>query len=116
MNMTKNEICARMSARLDKPAADLKPIVEGFLDEVIAVLAEGRRIEIRGFGAFNVKHRRSRVGRNPRTGEIITIPDYDVPVFKFSAEAEGTFEGLRKDADVAKKFRELVDQQKTTSG
>jgi integration host factor subunit beta len=46
------------------------------------VLAQGERIEIRGFGAFSLRRRESRVGRNPRTGELVVLPERHVPHFK----------------------------------
>lgn len=99
MNITKMEICSRVSKRINKPAIDLKPIVETFLDEILAVLAEDKRIEIRGFGAFTVKKRKARVGRNPRTGEVINVPAYDLPLFKFSREAQAIFDSKKPAAE-----------------
>ena len=104
MNTTKMEICSRMSKRLDRPAIELKPIIETFLDEILAVMAEDKRIEIRGFGAFTVKKRKARIGRNPRTGEVINVAAYDMPLFKFSREAQTIFDSKKKPAteEVAK--------------
>lgn len=104
MNTTKMEICSRMSKRLERPAIELKPIIETFLDEILAVMAEDKRIEIRGFGAFTVKKRKARIGRNPRTGEVINVAAYDMPLFKFSREAQAIFDGKKKPAaeEVAK--------------
>jgi integration host factor subunit beta len=92
-NATKLDLCNRISKKLDnKPVNDIKITVEAFLDEILKILSEGQRIEIRGFGAFCVKNRRPRVGRNPRTGKVIEIPEYKVPHFKFSREAQNNFE------------------------
>lgn len=98
MNITKLELCNRVSQRLkDKQANELKPIFETFLSEIFEVLAEGKRIEIRGFGAFITKTRRKRIGRNPRTGDPVNIPSYTAPVFKFSKEGQKIFdEKLKK--------------------
>lgn len=74
------------------PIQDVKPVIEAFFDETIQTLAEGYRIEIRGFGAFSAKERKARLGRNPRTGEAVNIPKYKTPVFKFSKEAQNNFE------------------------
>ena len=57
-------------------------VVDAFLDAVKDALARGDRIEVRGFGTFKVRHRKSRTGRNPRTGEPVEVPARDVPVFK----------------------------------
>ncbi len=92
-NATKLDLCNRISKRLEnKPVTDIKVTVEAFLDEILKVLSEGRRIEIRGFGAFSVKDRKQRTGRNPRTGKEVAIPEYKAPYFKFSKEAQNNFE------------------------
>jgi len=96
-NATKLDLCTRVSKKLDnKPVHDIKITVEAFLDEVLKVLSEGQRIEIRGFGAFSVKDRKPRVGRNPRTGKVIEILEYKAPHFKFSREAQNNFESKSK--------------------
>jgi integration host factor subunit beta len=77
---------------MENPVTDVKPIIEKFLDEVITALAEGQRIEIRGFGSFYVKNRKTRIGRNPRTGAAVPIPEYKTISFKFSRDAKDSFE------------------------
>jgi len=92
-NATKLDLCNRISRRLEgKPVNEVKDTIEAFLDEILNVLSEGQRIEIRGFGAFTVKDRKQRVGRNPRTGKEVAIPEYKAPSFKFSREAQNNFE------------------------
>ena len=61
---------------------DVENIVNAILDEIVAALARGDRVELRGFGAFSVKHRPARAGRNPRTGEAIKIKKAKVPKFR----------------------------------
>lgn len=93
MNITKLELCNRVSQRFEtRSAGDLKPIFEAFLDEILEVLSEGERIEIRGFGCFRTKLRQKRQGRNPRTGETVQIPAYTAPTFKFSKDAQKGFD------------------------
>ena len=65
---------------------DVERIVNVIFDEIIAALAKGDRVELRGFGAFTVKHRAARVGRNPRTGEQVSVPEKFVPFFKSGKE------------------------------
>ena len=65
---------------------DIEKIVSTVFDEVTAALARGDRVELRGFGAFSVRERNSRVGRNPRTGEEVEVPDKVVPYFKTGKE------------------------------
>ena len=61
---------------------DVENIVNAILDEIVAALARGDRVELRGFGAFSVKHRPARAGRNPRTGDTIRIQAAKVPKFR----------------------------------
>jgi len=61
---------------------DIELSVKTILEHMIDILCEGKRIEIRGFGVFSVHHRRSRIGRNPSTGESVSIPAKSVACFK----------------------------------
>jgi len=92
MNITKFDLCSRVSKRMRIPSTELKPVFESFLDEIITVLSESNRIELRGFGVFKVKTRKQRIGRNPRTGEQVSISSYLTPIFKFSKDGQKIFE------------------------
>ncbi|ABD56502.1 integration host factor subunit beta [Jannaschia sp. CCS1] len=61
---------------------DVERIVNSIFEEVIDALAAGDRVELRGFGAFSVKKRDARIGRNPRTGESVSVEEKHVPFFK----------------------------------
>ncbi|MEL6587842.1 MAG: integration host factor subunit beta [Pseudomonadota bacterium] len=61
---------------------DVEKIVNTIFDEIVGALADGDRVELRGFGAFSVKQRDARVGRNPRTGESVQVEEKHVPFFK----------------------------------
>lgn len=61
---------------------DVERIVNSIFEEVIDALATGDRVELRGFGAFSVKKRDARIGRNPRTGESVSVEEKHVPFFK----------------------------------
>ena len=61
---------------------DVERIVNTIFDEIIKSMASGHRVELRGFGAFSVKKRDSRMGRNPRTGESVHVEEKYVPFFK----------------------------------
>ena len=61
---------------------DVEKIVNTIFDEITDALAAGNRVELRGFGAFSVKRRESRTGRNPRTGEAVDVEEKFVPFFK----------------------------------
>lgn len=61
---------------------DVERIVNTIFDEIIEAMAQGDRVELRGFGAFSVKKRDARTGRNPRTGESVQVDEKHVPFFK----------------------------------
>ncbi|MCH2077847.1 MAG: integration host factor subunit beta [Rhodobacteraceae bacterium] len=61
---------------------DVELIVSSIFDEIIDAMARGDRVELRGFGAFSVKKRDARVGRNPRTGDTVQVEEKHVPFFK----------------------------------
>lgn len=61
---------------------DVERIVNTVFEEVIAAMARGDRVELRGFGAFSVKRRDARTGRNPRTGDAVQVEEKFVPFFK----------------------------------
>jgi len=61
---------------------DVEKIVNTVFEEIIEAMARGDRVELRGFGAFSVKKRDERIGRNPRTGEAVKVEEKHVPFFK----------------------------------
>ncbi len=61
---------------------DVERIVTTIFDEISSALSRGDRVELRGFGAFSVKQRGARIGRNPRTGAAVSVPAKRVPYFK----------------------------------
>ena len=75
---------------------DVERIVNVIFDEIIEALARGDRVELRGFGAFTVKYRAPRIGRNPRTGASVSVDEKFVPFFKTGKELRERLNG--KDA------------------
>ncbi len=65
---------------------DVENIVNAILEQVVSALERGDRVELRGFGAFSVKKRDARVGRNPRTGKQVDVDEKVVPYFKTGKE------------------------------
>jgi integration host factor subunit beta len=61
---------------------DVERIVNTVFEEITDAMAKGERVELRGFGAFSVKQRDARLGRNPRTGEAVSVDSKRVPFFK----------------------------------
>jgi len=81
--VTKSELIARLAEQNPHLyQRDVERIVTRVFDEIAAALSDGSRVELRGFGAFSVKQRRARVGRNPRTGETVDVDEKVVPFFK----------------------------------
>ncbi len=81
--MTKSELIARLAeANPHLYQRDVERIVTTIFDELAAALARGDRVELRGFGAFSVKKRDARQGRNPRTGETVDVAEKAIPFFK----------------------------------
>ena len=85
--MTKSELINRLAERNPHlVAADAELAVKTILDAMMQSLVEGKRIEIRGFGSFSLNYRPPRVGRNPKTGEKVTVAGKHVPHFKAGKE------------------------------
>jgi integration host factor subunit beta len=85
--MTRSELIAGLAE--DNPhltVAEVERIVAALFDEMTDALARGERVELRGFGAFTVKLRGARSGRNPRTGETVEVSQKSVPFFKAGKE------------------------------
>ena len=85
--MTKSDLIRRLAeANPHLYVRDLERIVTTVFDQISAALARGDRVELRGFGAFSVKKRDARSGRNPRTGETVSVCEKHIPVFKTGKE------------------------------
>ncbi|MBV9248057.1 MAG: integration host factor subunit beta [Acetobacteraceae bacterium] len=85
--MTKSELIAELAnANPHLRSDDVETIVATIFNEITKALARGERVELRGFGAFTVKHRDARTGRNPRTGEAVPVDEKSVPFFKAGKE------------------------------
>ena len=101
--MTKSELIGRLAQRYPQLVAkDAEFAVKMVLDAMSAALLEGNRIEIRGFGSFGLNYRPPRIGRNPKSGEKVQVPEKFVPHFKAGKE-------LRERVDLA--LEEAARQQ-----
>src|ERR1700719_3519692 len=88
--MTKSELIAELAA--SNPhlrGADVELIVATIFDQITAALARGERVELRGFGAFTARRRDTRIGRNPRTGEAVSVTEKTRLFFKAGKELRG---------------------------
>lgn len=80
--MTKKDIVIKVSNETNLTQIDVKKIVQRTLDVIVESLERSETVELRNFGVFKVKNRRGRLGRNPRTGEEVAVPEKKVVVFK----------------------------------
>lgn len=95
--MTKKEIVRRISERADLTQLKTKEIVQWTFDAIIDTLIKDGRIELRNFGVFEVRRRKARRARNPRTNDRVDVPEKNVVTFQPGKEME---ERVRKDAKV----------------
>ena len=92
--MTKSELIERLAEQ--NPHLyhrDVERIVTRIFDEISSALTNGQRVELRGFGAFSVKARDARIGRNPRTGEAVNVSRKFVPLFKAGKDLRDRLNG-----------------------
>ena len=80
--MTKKDIVMKVSNDTNVAQIDVKKVVQKTLDAIVESLEKGETVELRNFGVFKVKSRRGRIGRNPRTGQEVQVPEKKVVVFK----------------------------------
>ena len=85
--MTKSELIARLTERNPHLyQRDIERIVSTIFEEIAIALSRGDRVELRGFGAFSVRRRDARAGRNPRTGDTVQVEAKQAPFFKAGKE------------------------------
>lgn len=80
--MTKKDIVLKVSDGANLKQIDVKEVIQKTFDCILEALARGEKIELRNFGVFKIKQRKSRTGRNPRTGQTVPVPPKKVVVFK----------------------------------
>src|ERR1017187_6407337 len=84
--MTKADLVEEVIRATELPRKETEVVVETIFESIIQALQTGDKIEIRGFGSFRTRHRRGRVGRNPKTGAKVDVPAKRIPFFKPSKE------------------------------
>ena len=80
--MRKRDIVLKISQATEIKQVVVKEVVQRTFDAIFEALKEGKRIELRNFGVFQVKKRKKRIGRNPKTGEVVPVPERLTVVFK----------------------------------
>ena len=88
--MNKKELIAAAAAQAGMTQKDAERVINAALDAITDALVKGERVQVSGFGIFEVKTREARVGRNPKTKEAINIPAAKVPTFKASKTLKDT--------------------------
>ena len=84
--MTKQQLIEAVSAKTERGKSEVEAVVDSILGSITQALSSNERVDLRGFGSFSVKEKKERQGRNPRTGETITIPAKRDASFKPSKE------------------------------
>jgi nucleoid DNA-binding protein len=80
--MRKRDIVLKISQETDIKQVIVKEVVQRTFDTILEALKNGSRIELRNFGVFQVKKRKKRIGRNPKTGEVVPVPERLTVIFK----------------------------------
>jgi integration host factor subunit beta len=81
--VTKSELILRLAGRNEHlHRRDVEKVVDAVLEEIVGALARGDRVELRGFGSFSAKTREGRMGRNPKTGATVQVPEKKIPYFR----------------------------------
>ena len=91
--MTKAELVERVANQINLTKKQTEVVVNTVFSSITEALAEGKKVELRGFGSFRIRQRNARVGRNPKSGQKVEVPSKKVPFFK-----------------AGKELRELVDE------
>jgi integration host factor subunit beta len=80
--MTKSDLAEKLAEKINVNKQQAESIINMFTNSIIEALANGDKVEIRGFGSFRVRERAAKEGRNPKTGEKVYVPPKKVPFFK----------------------------------
>ena len=96
MTMTKRELVIRVANKLGMTQSEVGKVNEHAFESISEALAEGKRWELRDFGVFEVKTRASRIGRNPRTGDQVPVPERRVVTFRPGKKMKEVVSGEKK--------------------
>jgi len=82
--VTKEDLISNVAGRSGMSLTDTRRVLDAAFKIIPDIVTSGKTIQIKGFGTFKLVHRNERIGRNPATGQTMTLPAKDVPIFKFS--------------------------------
>ena len=80
--MTKADLVEKIAIQVELSKKDSETVVNTVFRSIIEALTTGDKVELRGFGSFRIRARKSRIGRNPKTGDKVPVPEKKVPFFK----------------------------------
>jgi len=100
--MTRADLTQEVYQAIGLPLKESDLVVSAVFDSIVGSLRSGNRVEIRGFGSFNTRQRRGRIGRNPKTGATVEVPPKRIPFFKPSKELRELVDGLNANAGSGK--------------
>jgi len=95
--MTKNNLIDNVTEATQGTRKDTERVIDAILTSITEALVKGEKVDLRGFGGFHVTGKKERQGRNPKTGEPLTIAARNVAVFKPSKELSGRLNGMSED-------------------
>jgi len=104
--MIKSELVSRIAA--GNPHLyhrDVQNVVDAILNQIVSAMTQGDRVELRGFGAFSVRIRRARTGRDPRTGSAVQVAEKAMPYFKPGKEMVGRLNAIPTEAKASVSLR-----------
>jgi integration host factor subunit beta len=102
--MTKSDLIARLNSKFSRYVSlDCQESVSVILESISQYLSDGSRVEIRGFGSFSLNYRPPRVGRNPKTGQRVDVPEKHVPHFRAGKELRARVNSLHGGAAQAER-------------
>ena len=99
--MTKADLVEEVIRVADLSKKDAESVVNTVFGQILAALKSDDKIELRGFGSFRVRRRRSRLGRNPKTGDRVDVPSKRIPYFKPGKELRDLINGLEEEGAVS---------------
>ena len=91
--MTKAELVEKVSAQINLTKKQTEVVVNTVFQSITESLAQGKKVELRGFGSFRVRSRNARIGRNPKSGDRVDVPAKKVPFFKAGKELRELVDG-----------------------
>ena len=104
--MTKAELVEKVANQINLTKKQTEVVVNTVFSSITDSLAEGKKVELRGFGSFRIRQRNARVGRNPKSGQKVDVPSKKVPFFKAGKELRGLVDEREAQEEAAREAQE----------